>query len=134
GAVGGGGDGGTNRGRRWAQLAAVGGAVASLAVVRILREADHAEVLGEEIGHRRVRLQRVVNDRLGRHLGPAAGRRGGAFGAGREPPEQLLAVVLGERAQGEIRARVFGDDVRLIAALYDGGRHARVGPELRGQL
>src|SRR5215470_4757244 len=117
-----------------AHVAAVGRAVAGLAVVRIDREADHAEVLLEEIRHGPVRLERVVHDLLGGHLGAAARRRGGAVGAGREPAEQLLAVVFGERAQVEIGARVLGDDVRLVAALDDDPVHARVGPELLAHL
>src|SRR5207244_3627636 len=82
---------------------------------------DHAEGLLEETRHGPVRFERIVNHRLGGHFGPAARRRGGAFGAAREPPEQLLTVVLGERAQVEIVAGGLGGDVLLIAAPASAG-------------
>src|SRR5215475_15993790 len=121
-------------GQGLAHVAAVRGAVACLAVVRIDGEVDPLQVLAEELGHGEVGLERIVDDRI-RGNGDSAARGGGRpLGAGLEATQQLLAVILGGRAQVEFRGGVLRDDVGLIPALGDDAVHARIRPELLTHL
>src|SRR2546428_10061523 len=121
---------GMDRRQPLAHVAAVGGAVAGLPVVGILREVDELEILREESGHGGVRLEGLVHGRIVGDRDAAAGGGSGALGGRREAPQQLPAIVHGDRAQVELGAGVLGDDVGLLAALRDDAVHAGVGTDL----
>src|SRR5206468_6856086 len=74
--------------------------------------------------------QRLVHGGIGRDLHAASGGGGGAVRGGAEAPEQLVAVGDGRSAQVELRARVFRDDVGLLAALGDDAVDACLGTDL----
>src|SRR5207244_4069916 len=79
------------------------------AVVRIDGEVDPFEVLAKQLRHREVRLERLVDGGVRRHLDRAAGGGGRALGAPLEAPQQLLAVVFRRRPEIALGRRVLGN-------------------------